>query len=72
MTLKKMVQTYVNFECDPDVWKMISMMHLTGLITYEQYNKFYEKCKGYTFNKDDRTVRDENDMVIADHSDWIH
>lgn len=65
MTLKKMVNTYINFNCDEEVWNTFNSMYRIGLISCEIWNKFYEKCKGYYYNKEDDTVRDENDNILA-------
>lgn len=56
MSVKKMVEIYVQYECDEKVWNMFRTMYETGIITYDKWSAFYNKCKGYYFDSELRKV----------------
>lgn len=65
--IEKMIATYVNYGLEESTWKMFHEMACHNLITNETWTKFYEICKGYTFdNVDGTTIIDisNNDKVV--------
>lgn len=49
LNLKNMKETYLNSDCDNDVWTAFYTLHGAGMIDRETWVKFYDACKGWTF-----------------------
>lgn len=66
MSVKKMVETYVRFECSEETWNMMYMMQCHDLISYDNWTKFYNKCKGWYVTEDGTGIRDSenNDNLV--------
>ena len=64
MSVKKMVETYVRFECSEETWNMFYMMHMHDLISYDNWKKFYEKCKGWYVTEDGIHDVDNDDKLV--------
>lgn len=66
MSVKSMIETYVNFELSEDTWNMFHQMAIHNLISYEIWNKFFLKCKGWVMSDDGDAVidSDNNDMIV--------
>lgn len=47
MSVKKMVELYVKFECSEETWNMMYQMVCHGLISHDNWSKFFEKCKDW-------------------------
>lgn len=60
MSVKKMVETYVQFECAEETWNMLYMMCCHGLISDDNWRKFSDKCKGW-YSAEDGIRDSEND-----------
>ena len=66
MSVKAMIETYVNFELDEDTWDMFYNMKSHNLISYDTWEAFYNKCKGWVIADSGDAVIDtaNNDKVI--------
>lgn len=64
MSVKKMIDLYVFYNLSDDTWNMMYQMSLHGLISSENWKKFFEMCKGWTWSEDDDHIEDENGKVI--------
>ena len=60
MSVKKMIELYVNYGLDQDTWEMLYEMRCHDLISYDNWMKFADTCKGWEFNPDD------NGLTIID------
>lgn len=64
LSLKKMVELYVQYELDEDTWDMLRMMRFHGLISSDNWTKFYEKCGSWHKDVDDMVILDEYDKPV--------
>ena len=65
MSVKAMVETYVNFELSEDTWKMFYDMKFHNLISYDAWLAFENKCKGWVLNDNgDAIIDTDNDNKI--------
>ena len=65
VSVKAMVETYVNFELDEKTWVMFYNMRCHDLISHDTWTKFYTKCKGWTLTDNGEAVIDtDNDNKI--------
>lgn len=64
MSVKKMVELYVSYDLNEDTWHMMWEMSVHGLISRDNWTKFFEKCKGWTMSEDGQTILDEREHVI--------
>lgn len=66
MSVKSMIETYVYFELSVDTWNMFHQMVSHNLISFETWNKFFMKCKGWTMSDNGDAVidSDNNDMIV--------
>lgn len=70
ISVKSMVETYVNFELSEDTWNMFYKMACHDLISSETWNKFFMKCKGWVISDDGNSVIDsDNDMIVYKRDD---
>lgn len=54
MSVKKMVEMYIQFECGDNTWEMFYQMYLHGIIKYENWKKFFDKCRGWECVRNDQ------------------
>ena len=66
MSVKAMIETYVNFELNEDTWDMFYNMSCHNLISYDTWKAFYNKCKGWVMTDSGNAVIDtaNDDKVI--------
>ena len=66
MSVKSMIETYVNFKLSEDTWDMFYQMAANDLISSETWNKFFMKCKGWFISDDGDAIidSDNNDMIV--------
>ena len=65
MSVKAMIETYVNFELSEETWEMFINMRCHYLISYDTWMAFCNKCKGWA-------MADSGDAVIdTDNNDKI-
>ena len=71
MSVKSMIETYVNFELGEDTWEMFYQMAAHDLISSETWNKFFMKCKGWVLSDDGDAIidSDNNDMIVYKRDD---
>ena len=50
ISLKSMIETYVNFQLSDETWNMFYQMANHNLISSEVWNDFYMKCKGWVMS----------------------
>lgn len=48
MNLKNMKETYLNSDCDHDVWTAFYTLHCAGMIDRDTWVKFFDTCQGWT------------------------
>ena len=65
MTVKSMIETYVNFELSVETWEMFYQMANHNLISSETWNKFFMKCKSWTMSDDGDSVIDYDTNMIV-------
>ena len=66
ISLKSMIETYVNFELSQDTWDMFYKMAAHDLISSETWNKFFITCKGWGISDNGDSVidSDNDDMIV--------
>ena len=65
MTVKSMIETYVNFELSEDTWNMFYQMASHNLISFETWEKFFVKCKSWVLSDDGDAIIDyETNMIV--------
>ena len=66
MSVKAMIETYVNFEISEHTWEMFYNMRCHNLISDDTWTAFYNKCKGWVMADSGDAVIDtaNNDKVI--------
>ena len=65
MSVKAMIDLYIRYNLSEETWEMMYNMTLHGLISDENWSKFFNTCKGWHFIGEDETeVADENEKVI--------
>ena len=66
ISVKAMIETYVNFEISEETWQMFYNMRCHNLISYDTWSAFYNKCKGWAMADSGNAVidTDNNDKVI--------
>lgn len=65
MTAKAMEEMYVTYGLDEKTWDMLYNMTCHGLITRTNWDKFYDKCHGYTFGNDEHTTIVNHHLVTV-------
>lgn len=60
MSVKAMVETYINFELSEDTWEMFYNMRSHNLISEDTWTAFYNKCKGWFLTDNGDAVIDTN------------
>ena len=58
MSVKKMVDLYVEYGVSEDTWKMMYEMTCHNLISRDNWTKFFNKCKGWYLNEETNTIDD--------------
>lgn len=70
MSVKSMIETYVNFELSEDTWDMFYQMACHDLISSETWEKFFFKCKSLVMSDDGNAIIDyDNDMIVYKRDD---
>ncbi len=64
MSVKKMIELYVAYELSDDTWNMLREMSYHGLISRDNWNKFFDKCKSWTFTEDQQSIEDGNGKIL--------
>ena len=65
MSVKSMIETYVNFELSEDTWDMFYQMSTHNLISFETWNQFFTKCKSWVITDDGDAIIDyDNNMIV--------
>lgn len=61
LTVKNMIRTYYNAKTDMDtVWDTFRSMYIMNFITWEEWCRFFLKCKSWTYDPDLEKVIDCN------------
>ena len=58
MSVKSMIETYVNFELSDETWNMFYEMANHHLISDETWNTFFMKCKSWVLSDDGDAIID--------------
>lgn len=56
MNAKKMEEMYVYYGLDEDTWNMFAAMRRHDIISYDAWNRFYERCKDLVFGDVDGVI----------------
>lgn len=64
MSVKKMIDLYITYELSETTWDMMREMALHGLISRDNWCKFFDKCKGWTFDENDENVIDWDGKIL--------
>ena len=64
MSVKKMIDLYITHELSETTWDMMREMTYHGLISLDNWTKFYDKCKGWTFDEDEQNIIDWDGKVL--------
>lgn len=65
MSVKKMIDLYVTYELSEETWDMMREMSYHGLISRDNWCKFYEKCHAWEFSEDgDQIIDCDTEKVI--------
>lgn len=73
ITVKRMIETYVAYGLSEDTWKMFYNMYCHNLITNDDWNKFFNTCRGLQFDNDDNFTiidTDNNDIVVYEADEY--
>lgn len=62
MSVKKMIELYVNYSVDEETWEMLYSMVCHGLISRENWIKFYDTCASWII--EGNTIIDGDGNVI--------
>ena len=65
MSVRAMIDMYVEYGLEEDTWNMMYEMAFHGLISRENWSKFYETCRGWTFDEEINGIYDsKTDTVV--------
>ena len=64
MSVKKMIETYVRYECSNETWIMFYQMRLHDLISDDNWDKFTRKCKGWYVDESGIRDSENNDELV--------
>lgn len=64
MSVKKMIELYVTYELSEVTWDMMREMTFHGLISNDNWNKFFEICKDWHMNDELTAIVDSDDKVL--------
>ena len=65
MSVKAMIDMYVEYGLDESTWDMLRNMSYHGLISNENWHEFFETCRGWTFDEEVNGIVDsETETVI--------
>lgn len=65
MSVKKMVDLYVTYGLDETTWDMLQQMSIHGLISSDNWRKFYNKCKGWYFDEEVNGIVDAGTQIVV-------
>lgn len=69
MSVKKMIDLYVEYGLSEVTWHMMYEMTCHNLISRDNWTKFYNKCHGWYFHEESNTIKDENDNTVYVYDD---
>ena len=64
LSVKKMIDLYVSYELSEDTWDMLRNMSLHGLISSDNWRKFFDKCKDWSMDDDWQRIIDADGNTI--------
>lgn len=64
MSLKKMVEIYVEYGLENSTWNMLYQMVCHNIISRDTWVKFYEKCSGWEFDDEINGIVDTNTNIV--------
>lgn len=72
MSVKRMVALYVEYGLNERTWNMLYDMYAHGLISYENWSKFFYTCRGFEYSEDGQKIIDtcRNDRVICEANEY--
>ena len=64
MSVKKMIELYVTYELSNETWNMMREMTYHGLISRDNWDKFFNRCKDWCMNDELSAIVDGNGKVL--------
>ena len=64
MSVKKMIEMYVNYGLSDETWDMMYQMSIHGLISRENWVKFFDTCKDWTWSDDEKDFINGNNVIV--------
>lgn len=64
MSVKKMIDLYIANELSETTWNMMYQMRNHGLISWDNWTKFFNKCEGWSLSRDGQSVEDADGRII--------
>jgi len=64
MSVKEMKALYLRYDISSETWDMMYEMACHGLISSENWGKFFSQCKGLEFSEKDNSIVDEAGKVV--------
>lgn len=62
MSVKRMIDLYVEYGVDEDTWNMLYEMTIHGLISRDNWAKFFDICHSWVI--DDNAIRDGDGLMV--------
>ena len=71
LSVKKMIDIYVNHGLSEETWRMLYNMSWHNLISYDAWERFCNTCRGYEFDEGDGTtiIDTANDCKVVYKTD---
>lgn len=70
MSVKKMIELYVNYSVDEETWEMLYSMTCHGLISRENWIKFYDTCASWGIEGNTIIDGDGNVVYMIDDNGY--
>lgn len=64
MSLKKMIEIYVEYGVDNATWEMFHKMACHGIISQDTWSKFYNKCHAWYFDEEVNGIVDSETEIV--------
>lgn len=70
MSVEAMVDMYLTYGVEEETWEMLYRMTNHGLISRENWTKFYETCKGWVVSEDGNSIIDtDTEKTIYEYNE---
>ena len=69
LSVKKMIEMYLNYGLADETWDMMYNMTLHGLISQENWKKFFEKCKDWYIDEETNSVKNGENKILYSYDE---